>query len=169
MGKMSGTTIEECLAELGYSVSTFKRAKYPGAEPALHYTAARDGVKYFAFRIAAPDSPGHYERIERIQESIPHMARMVGPIGDIVLLEEAHGHLLWDLDKAPEPAVVEAQLMEFARGTARNQLIHGDLRPWNVFFDSERGVQVIDWWFLSSFIDDLLPRGPLRASSRKVD
>jgi hypothetical protein len=78
-----------------------------------------------------------------------------------VLLEEAHGHLLWDLDKAPEPAVVEAQLMEFARGTEKNLLIHGDLRPWNVFFDSERGVQVIDWWFLSSFIDDLLPRGPL--------
>ena len=158
---MAGTTIEECLSQQGYDVSVFRRAKYAGAEPTLQYTATRDGVRYFAFKISGPDSPDHYERIRSIQDSIPHMAKMVGPIGDIVLLEEAHGHSLWDLDKAPDPGVVEAQLIEFALGTEKNQLIHGDLRPWNVFFDSERGVQVIDWWFLSSFIDDLLPRGPL--------
>src|SRR5579864_2114120 len=67
------------------------------------------------------------------------------------------------MDSAPNYAqVVEDQLIEFARRTQRNRLIHGDLRPWNVIFDTTRGVQVIDWLCLSSFVDDLSSDRPRR-------
>lgn len=89
------------------------------------------------------------------------MAPMVGPIKDIVLLEEAHGQMLWEMETSPNPDVVESQLVEFAIAAKNYGLIHGDLRPWNVFFDDDRGIQVIDWWCLSSFVDDLLPRAEL--------
>jgi Phosphotransferase enzyme family len=59
-------------------------------------------------------------------------------------------------------AVLEDQLIAFALGTKKNGLIHGDLRPWNIFFDPARGVQVIDWWKLSAFVDDLVGDAPQR-------
>jgi hypothetical protein len=165
-------TIQEILSLEGYVVTTSLREKYRGAGSHQHVCiATKNSVTYYAFKVGTPDCvhdhADHYERIRTLQDSIPRMARMVGPFEDVVLLEAAHGQLLWDLDKAPDPAIVEAQLIEFALGTARNQLIHGDLRPWNVFFDSEHGVQVIDWWCLSSFVDDLLARGVLPA--RRAD
>ena len=165
-------TIQEILSSEGYVVTTSLREKYRGAGSHQHVCiATKNSLTYYAFKVGTPacvhDHVDHYERIRTLQDSIPRMARMVGPFEDVVLLEAAHGQLLWDLDKAPDPTIVEAQLIEFALGTARNQLIHGDLRPWNVFFDSEHGVQVIDWWCLSSFVDDLLPRGVLPA--RRAD
>lgn len=159
-------TIQNVLSSEGYVVTTSLREKYRGAgRPQIVCIATKSGVTHYAFKVRTPDCvhdhADHYQRIRTIQDSIPRMARMVGPFEDVVLLEAAHGHLLWDLDKAPDPVTVEAQLIEFALGTGKNQLIHGDLRPWNVFFDDEHGVQVIDWWCLSSFVDDLLPRGVL--------
>jgi hypothetical protein len=165
-------TIQNVLSLEGYVVTTSLREKYRGAgRPQNVCTATKSGVTYYAFKVRTSDCihdrADHYQRIRTIQDSIPRMARMVGPFEDVVLLEAAHGHLLWDLDQAPDPAIVEAQLIEFALGTRKNHLVHGDLRPWNVFFDNERGVQVIDWWCLSSFVDDLLPRGVLPA--RRAD
>jgi hypothetical protein len=165
-------TIQNVLSSEGYVVTTSLREKYRGAgRPQDVCTATKNGVTYYAFKVRTSDCihdhADHYQRIRTIQDSIPRMARMVGPLEDVVLLEAAQGDLLWDLDKAPDPAVVEAQLIEFALATRKLQLIHGDLRPWNVFFDNERGVQVIDWWCLSAFVDDLLPRGVLPA--RRAD
>jgi hypothetical protein len=164
--------IQNVLSSEGYVVTTSLREKYRGAgRPQDVCTATKNGVTYYAFNVRTSDCihdhADHYQRIRTIQDSIPRMARMVGPFEDVVLLEAAQGDLLWDLDKAPDPAVVEAQLIEFALATRKLQLIHGDLRPWNVFFDNERGVQVIDWWCLSAFVDDLLPRGVLPA--RRAD
>ena len=127
--------------------------------------AVKDGVRHFAFKICdkcPDDNPDHYQRIESIQTTIPHMARMVGPIEDIVLLEEARGILLWHLENRPDISLVESQLTEFALATKRNDLINGDIRPWNVFFDDRDGVQVIDWWCLSSFVSDLVGERPRR-------
>ena len=165
-------TIQNVLSSEGYVVTTSLREKYRGAgRPQDVCTATKNGVTYYAFNVRTSDCihdhADHYQRIRTIQDSIPRMARMVGPFEDVVLLEAAQGDLLWNLDKAPDPAVVEAQLIEFALTTRKLQLIHGDLRPWNVFFDNERGVQVIDWWCLSAFVDDLLPRGVLPA--RRAD
>jgi hypothetical protein len=156
---------EAILLPRGYEVTYRECRKYRGSVATKQCIAMKDGVRYFAFKVCPKvcphDHPDHYHRIQRIQASIPRMARMVGPIEDVVLLEEARGQLLWELETAPDPAVVESQLIEFALGTQNNRLIHGDVRPWNVFFDNNHGIQVIDWWCLSSFVDDLLPRGGL--------
>jgi hypothetical protein len=156
--------MEPTLLAYGYEIRCEELPKERGSSAATkHCIAIKGGVEHFAFVVRYPDHPDHYRRIQRIQGSIPHMARMVGPMEDIVLLERAHGQKLWEMNAAPDYAeVVERQLIEFALGTQKSQLIHGDLRPWNVFFDSDRGVQVIDWWNLSSFIDDLVGDPPRR-------
>jgi hypothetical protein len=153
---------EAILSPLGYEITYQERRKYRGSSVKRLCIAVRNGVTYFAFRVCPPDTPEHYRRIERIQGSIPHMARIAGTIKDVVWLEKAHGELLWELASPPSPAVVESQLIEFALATKENQLIHGDLRPWNCFFDDKHGVQVIDWWVLSSFVDDLIGDTPRR-------
>jgi hypothetical protein len=154
---------ESILSAKGYEVRYEELPKESGSVASKHCIAIKDGVEHFAFTICDPEYPDHYRRIESLQGSIPRMARMVGPIEDVVLLEKAHGIKLWEMDTAPDYAsAVEGQLIEFALGTQKNELIHGDLRPWNVFFHKDRGVQVIDWWKLSSFVDDLVGDSPRR-------
>jgi hypothetical protein len=154
---------ESILSPRGYEATYEEIKKHRGSDTTWRKcTAIKDGVKYFAFKICEHDTPDRYRRIQSIQVSIPRMARMEGPIENVVLLEEARGSLLWEMEPAPDATVVESQLIEFALGTKQNQLIHGDLRPWNVFFDNDCGVQVIDWWCLSSFVDDLVGDRPRR-------
>jgi hypothetical protein len=161
--------LESILSSKGYEVRCEELRKERGSDASKHWIATKGGVEHFAFKIGGPDCahdrPDHYRRIRSIQDSIPRMARMIGPFEDIVLLERCHPHArkLWEMDDAPDYAgVVECQLIEFALGTRSNQLVHGDLRPWNVFFDINHGVQVIDWWCLSSFVDDLVGDLPRR-------
>jgi hypothetical protein len=153
---------EAILSPLGYQITYHERRKYRGSGLGKQCIAVRDGVTHFAFRICPPDSPDHYRRIESIQSTIPHMARIAGTIKDVVLIEKARGELLWELAAAPDSVAVEGQLVEFALSTKKNHLIHGDLRPWNIFFNDTNEVQVIDWWDLSSFVDDLVGDSPRR-------
>lgn len=148
---------EAVLSAEGYEIKYEEGEKYRGSGAKKHRNciATKGGVRYFAFRISPPDHPRHHQRIQSIQGSIPHMARMLEPIQDVVLLEEAHGTNLWHMKAQPDPARIEDQLIEFALATGKHGLIHGDLRPWNVFCDNEQRIEVIDWWFLSSFVSDL--------------
>jgi hypothetical protein len=159
-------TIDELLLPRNYIVRNEDLAKERGSTATKHCIVSKDGVEYFAFKLcprACPqDRPEHYQHIQEIQTSISRMARMV-VIEDVVLIEKARGQKLWEMDTAPNYAeIVERHLIEFARSTHDNQLIHGDLRPWNVFFDADHGVQVIDWLCLSSFVDDLVGDLPRR-------
>jgi Phosphotransferase enzyme family len=81
---------------------------------------------------------------------------LIGCLSDLVA--GSSGQNLWAMDTPPDPAVIEEQLLDFAQWAEAHHLIHGDLRPWNVFFDQHYGVQMIDWRDLSAFVDDLLPR-----------
>jgi hypothetical protein len=152
------STIEEILAPHGYEIRYDTREKYRGSSPTKLCIAMKGGTNHYAFKISLPDSPDHHQRIQRIQEVCPRVAKMVGPIEDVILSVEAPGHNLWEIGSAPDPDMVEAQLIEFALWGQRHELIHGDLRPWNIFFDQNHGVQVIDWREVSAFVDDLLPR-----------
>jgi len=144
----------------GYQVAYRTCRKYRGSdEIATQCVAIKGGARFFAFKICHPVCEDHFRRIHSAQASIPNMAPILMPIEDVVLIGEAHGHMLWDLEAAPDPDAVENGLDEFVRGAQAHGLIHGDLRPWNIFFDGERGVQVIDWWSLSSFVDDLVRLG----------
>ena len=138
------------------------RPKYRGAGSVKVCIATKNTVNYYATRIPPPDTPGHHCRIVNIQNSIPRMARLVGPFDDVILAEEATGTSLWDLDSVPDCGRVERELVEFAHATQEHNLIHGDLRPWNVYYDDRYGVQVIDWVSLSSFVDDLIGQDPRR-------
>jgi len=100
---------ESILSPQGYEV-TYETRQTRGAGAKKVCVAIKGGVKHFAFRIGHEcpnDSADHYQRIQRIQNSIPHMARMVGPIGDIVLLEEARGEMLWHMSNRPDISLVE--------------------------------------------------------------
>jgi hypothetical protein len=153
--------IEDTLSPQGYRVQYVTREKYRGSDRTKLCIAIKGGVKHYAFRICDPDHPDHHRRIQSIEDLSLRMARFYVTAEGIVLSVEAPGHNLWEIEPAPDPNKVEDQLIEFALWTQRHQLIHGDLRPWNVFFDNDRGVQVIDWPKLSAFVDDLLPRGDL--------
>jgi hypothetical protein len=148
----------DVLTPLGYQVDYFTREKYRGAPPAELCIATKNGVRHFVSRINTPDYADHHRRIRHLQGSMPHAARIVGPIENFILSVEARGQSLWSMEVPPNPDLVTAQLLEFSRWTEAHGLVHGDVRPWNVFFDQDR-IQVIDW-DLSAFIDvDLLPRG----------
>ena len=150
---------KDILSPLGYKVTYCTREKYRGAEPAELCIAIKDGLKHYGFKIGPLDSSDHHRRIQQIQDTIPHMTKIVVPSDGVVLSIEAQGQNLWDIEPAPEAGIIEDQLLEFARATEAHHLVHGDLRPWNVFFDPKHGVQVIDWRDLSAFVDDLLPCG----------
>ena len=160
---MNGSTIEDVLSPLGYQIQYVARPKYRGSALATLCVATKGGVRHYAFRIGAPDHPDHHRRIQCIEDVSPRMARVEVTAEGILLSVEARGQNLWEMEPVPDLRRVEAQLIEFALWTKKHQLIHGDLRPWNVFLDSEYGVQVIDWRDLSAFADDLLTRGELPA------
>jgi hypothetical protein len=160
-------TIKDILSPQGYQVRYATREKYRGSESTTLCIAVKGGVKHYAFKICAPDDPKHHRRIQRIEDLCPRMARFEVTAEGILLSVEAPGHNLWELEPAPDPRIVEAQLTEFALWTKQQQLIHGDLRPWNVFVDNDQSVQVIDWRNLSAFVDDLLPHGDV--PPRRID
>jgi len=154
-----GSKIEDILSPQGFQVQCVNREKYAGSDSTTICIAIKGGVKHYAFKVCPPDHPDHHRRIQTIQGSAPRMAKIVGPIEDVVLSVEARGQNLWEMDICPDPEIVEDHLLEFAMWTQTHDLIHGDLRPWNVFYDHTFGVQVIDWRDLSAFVDDLLPQG----------
>jgi hypothetical protein len=154
------STIRDILSPQGYEVQYVCREKYRGSERTMLCVATRDGTRHYASKIVHPDHPDHHRRIQGLDASPRAANFFVTPEG-IVLSVEASGQNLWETEPVPDPRQIGAQLIEFALWTQRHQLIHGDLRPWNVFFDNHRGVQVIDWAMLSAFVDDLLPRGEL--------
>ena len=150
-------TIKEILSPQGYQVQYVTRPKYAGSDPTTLCIATKGDVNHYAFKVCDPDHPDHHRRIQRIQDSCARMAKIV-VIQDVVLSTEARGQNLWGMEIPPDSKIVEAQLLEFAEWTKKHDLVHGDLRPWNVFYDHHEGVQVIDWRDLSAFVDDLQPR-----------
>jgi len=158
--------IKEVLSPWGYSVHYEERPKYLGSDLTILYLATKGGVRHYARRISHPEQPDHYRRIAKIEDFTPRMARIIGPIEDVVLSVEAPGEKLWEMEIRPDPEIVEAHLLQFQRWAKAHDLVHGDLRPWNVFFDQHHAAQVIDL-NLSAFVDDLLSRDNL--PPRRVD
>ncbi|HSZ59672.1 MAG TPA: phosphotransferase [Tepidisphaeraceae bacterium] len=133
----------------GYTAVYEEREKYRGGPKGLLCLARRGNSEYFAFK-----HKGRYRRLYEVQDSIPHMARIVDLVEDVAVFEKAIGKLLWDFEIVPDLDSVERQLSEFVSACQRNALVHGDLRPWNVFFDG-KNITVIDW-DSSRFTDELV-------------
>jgi hypothetical protein len=146
------------LEKSGYTLRVERQEKYPG-QPKINVVWAQRGASEF---IALPALPcqSRYERIRRVQDSIPHIARIVEILSGadlqsgVVVFEKAAGKMLWKCDSVPDIDRIEAQIVEFAAATEANKMIHGDIRPWNIFYDAEKGIKVIDW-DSCRFIDEL--------------
>jgi len=83
------------------------------------------------------------------------MAKILDRVESFLLWEEAPGKLLWELeDGRPSLGSIEDALREFVSAIGTVKLVHGDLRPWNVFFESKtKQFTVIDWGY-SCFIGE---------------
>jgi serine/threonine protein kinase len=75
----------------------------------------------------------------------------------IFVVERAPGVLVWEMeDSLPFVSAIETHLDVFVSSLHQMGLVHGDIRPWNIFYDHEQQVfKVIDWGF-SFFIGDNL-------------
>ena len=93
-----GSTIEDILLREGYQVQYVTREKYPGSGSTTLCIASKAGMNYYAFKVSAPDHPDHHRRIRSISDSTPRMAKIVGPIEDVILSVEAKGQNLWAME-----------------------------------------------------------------------
>jgi tRNA A-37 threonylcarbamoyl transferase component Bud32 len=77
------------------------------------------------------------------------MAAIAMKLERCFLWEEARGTLLWELEQGrPDLASIRTSIGEFVRALSGVRLVHGDLRPWNIFYEPETGkYSVIDWGF----------------------
>jgi aminoglycoside phosphotransferase (APT) family kinase protein len=88
-------------------------------------------------------------------------ARLSHLAGSVFLVEECAGVLLWENeDNSQFLAQLPAALNQLVDSLGRIGLVHGDIRPWNIFYDnSTKGFAIIDWGF-SFFLDEDLTRPP---------
>jgi hypothetical protein len=99
-------------------------------------------------------------KIKEIQQQLPLAAQITDVVDKVFIVERAPGVLLWEMDdeKAPD---VSGQLYSFVSSLELVGLVHGDIRPWNIFYDAAtKSIKVIDWGF-SFFISDGIPQGAL--------
>ncbi len=88
-------------------------------------------------------------------------ARLSHVEGSIFLVEECGGTLLWEIeDKSQFVNDLPAALDSSVDSLSRLKLVHGDIRPWNIFYDREHKIfRIIDWGF-SFFLDEDLCASP---------
>jgi hypothetical protein len=158
MANMTNLEYDKCyLASRGYKCEVGIKASYRGS-PSLSIvvTAEKDGQFGFVF-LASGERAEHFLRIRNIQHKLPAVAKIVDVIENrIFVVQRAPGTLLWHIeDGLPKPDVVRTALDSLVESLEQLGLVHGDLRPWNVFYDLGKGFTLIDWGF-SFFLD----RGP---------
>jgi hypothetical protein len=130
---------ESIYAPLGYKTTYSRQPRFRGSGTIDLCHAEKDGKRF----VAVP-AKEHFSRIINIQDSIPHMARMSEMRDGHVLMEVAPGELVWHLERIDNPQIIEAQLTDFVAATSALDLVHQDIRPWNVFWDGTN-ITVIDW------------------------
>jgi len=70
---------ELILSPHGYVVRYEEVPKERGDPASKHCIATKEGKEYFAFTVCPLAGRDHFKRIGGIQDSIPHMARLIGP------------------------------------------------------------------------------------------
>jgi hypothetical protein len=123
--------------------------------------AKKNGVSGFVHLSNSDEESKQLLRIKQIQERIPMAAKIVEVIEDrIFVIEKARGVLLWEIEDAtrlPEFLEIQNALDSFVASLKSVGLVHGDIRPWNIFYDSGiRTFKIIDWGF-SFFSNDGVP------------
>jgi len=81
----------------------------------------------------------------KIVEIIPFKPKV------LVALEEASGFMnLWEIERScelPSRSELESALIQLLESLEAINWVHGDIRPWNIFFDPKGRIFIfIDWW-----------------------
>ncbi len=163
---------DECyLAFHGYKCEAEIRASYRGSTHLAKVLTAKKYGQVGFVCLPSHEDAQHFLRIQRIQDRLRGVAKIVDIIEErVFIVERAPGTLLWHIDDGlPDPEAIRSALDSFVGSLEQVGLVHGDLRPWNVFYDARKGFTVIDWGF-SFFTRDSRSKkmlGHLEASGHK--
>lgn len=116
--------------------------------------AFRDGFTGIAIRATNPGFLDRLRRIRSIQSGIPHIAQIADIVDDVVVCEMAEGCLVWEEEQPPNCDAIEPALRETVAALGAANLVHCDIRPWNIFFSREDSKITLIDWSLSFFVDE---------------
>jgi Phosphotransferase enzyme family len=117
-------------------------------------TAEKNGQNGFVI-LPPDDEARQLLRIQSIQCRLPMAAQILDVIESrIFVVARAPGVLLWEMeDGLPARDEIRLALDSLVESLKQVGLVHGDIRPWNVFYDaSHKHYKIIDWGF-SFFLD----------------
>jgi len=143
------------LRQAGYETFVEARPRYRGCSLWSSLVYVRKGT-FKGVATVTNDSREmeHIRRIAQVQDGIRHIAKIREIIGHIIVYDEAPGELVWESEQRPPVTAFDRMGQEFLSDLRRTNLVHADIRPWNVFFEPKtQSFTFIDWGF-SFFIGD---------------
>lgn len=152
----TSTSKSDCvLISNGWNCEVIFRRAYRGTgEPVLAIitgTKESPNQEGIISAIKDRDQVERFKAIKGIQDQLPHAAKILEIIDNIVITEKVHGKLLWEIeDKVdlPSEESLESELLSIVGELKNSNLVHGDIRPWNLFYNSEtKDLKLIDWGF----------------------
>jgi hypothetical protein len=154
---MNELQYNECyLASHGYKCEVRVMATYRGSIYLNKIvTAEKNGQLGFVL-LPAKEDVQHLLRIKGLEDRLPMAAKIVDVIEDkIFVIERVSGILLWENeDNLPAIDEIKRALGLLVASLQQVGLVHGDIRPWNIFYDANRKqFKVIDWGF-SFFLEN---------------
>ncbi|MBI3461714.1 MAG: hypothetical protein HY000_01440 [Planctomycetes bacterium] len=80
------------------------------------------------------------------QNRVPHLAKILRICEDVAVFEFAQGSLLWHLETV-DVEFIQTRLRETVQALRDQDVVHGDIRPWNVVLSRSVPQQLwlIDW------------------------
>jgi Phosphotransferase enzyme family len=155
--------MSECiLKDQGYSCKVEVRHPYKGNRAySTVIRASKDRIHYLLFQVPFW-RVGHYRRIVQNQHQLKMVPKLVHFAESIFLIEKCEGTLVWETDdNAQFCDQLPSALAQFVSSLGRVGLVHGDIRPWNIFYDrNNKEFKIIDWGF-SFFLGEDLSKEPL--------
>jgi hypothetical protein len=155
--------MSECiLKDQGYSCEVEVRPTYKGSRCySTIIRASKDGNHYLVCKVPFW-RVGHYRRIMQNQAQLRMVPKLVHVAESIFLIEQCRGSILWEADEnAQFSDQLPSALAQFVSSLGQVGLVHGDIRPWNIFYDrNNKEFKIVDWGF-SFFLEEDLSKEPL--------
>src|SRR5215216_5568651 len=126
------------LKDQGYLCEVEVRHSYKGSRDySTVIRVSKNEVRYLLFKVPFW-RVGHFRRIIQNQAQLRMVPKLVHVAESIFLIEECGGTLLWETeDNAQFLNRLPSALAQFVSSLRRIGLVHGDIRPWNIFYDNK--------------------------------
>lgn len=150
---METAAITSLLQERGYTCCVEHRCRYCGSkEPEIDVITA---IRENCAGIVSEGPPRHFTRLRKALQSVPLAAQIIdvfdlGRQSGFALFDKIEGTLVWHLEGSDRPQLssVESALHSFVSSLRPLNLVHADIRPWNIIFrPSDSAFRFIDWGF----------------------